>query len=63
MRRLAIIAALLLLAVPVSGQGWSMTTWFVQTIAIQHNRLDRIKAHQPCYTGSWSWTPAPRLES
>lgn len=38
--------AVFALALPASGQGWSMTVWFQQTIAVQAARLDLIKAAQ-----------------
>lgn len=61
-RHFITVAILLLLAVPASGQGWSMTAWFIQTIAIQANRLDLIKAAQPdppvrgAIDQVWLWT-------
>ena len=69
MRRLVIaLACVLVLAVPAFGQGWSMTVWFQQTIALQSSRLDAVKAAQnadaidPNMRGyvdqAWQWTDA-----
>jgi hypothetical protein len=69
MKRIALVlSCLVALAVPAAGQGWSMTAWFQQTIALQASRLDLIKSAQdlaaidPNMRGyidqAWQWQDA-----
>ena len=43
---IAVLLVLLVLMVPLDGQGWSMTGWWQRTIALQAERIDRATAVQ-----------------